>query len=42
MAYHNILQWNCRGIQANFNELQIIANDFNIGIFLPTGNSIVT
>ena len=33
MAYHNIIQWNCRGIQANFNELNIIANDFNIGIF---------
>ena len=33
MAYRNILQWNCRGIQANFNELQIIANDFDIGIF---------
>ena len=33
MAYHNILHWNCRGIQANVNELEIIANDFNIGIF---------
>jgi len=33
MAYYNIIQWNCQGIQANVNEVQIIANEFNINIF---------
>ena len=29
MACDTVLQWNCRGFQANFNELQILKQDFN-------------
>ena len=27
MTYHSILQWNCRGIKANFNELHILLQE---------------
>jgi len=33
MAHRNIIHWNCQGIQANLNELQIIAHEFNVVIF---------
>jgi len=32
MTYHSILQWNCRGIKANFNELHILLQECNIGV----------
>jgi len=33
MAHRNTIRWNCRDVQANFNELEIIAEEFNVGIF---------
>jgi len=32
MTYHSILQWNCRGIKANFNELHILLQECNISV----------
>ena len=32
MTYHSILQWNCRGITANFNELHILLQECNISV----------
>jgi len=32
MTCHSILQWNCRGIKANFNELHILLQQCNISV----------
>ena len=33
MAHFNIIQWNCRGLRSNFNELQLLHQDFKPSAF---------